>query len=154
MPRLFQAPITGFKFTLIFASFFAVIIMVNLVLAYQAVRTFPGLEVANSYVASQTFDADRASQLALGWHIDAKVHHDELQLSITDSAGKPVEVAALTGTFGRATTVRDDEIPAFIFDGAIYRAAVVTAPGNWNLRFEATARDGTIFRQRVVVLVD
>ena len=41
---------------------FGVIIAVNLVMAYQAISTFPGLEVANGYVASQTFDADRKAQ--------------------------------------------------------------------------------------------
>ena len=46
---------------------FGVIIAVNLVMAYQAISTFPGLEVANGYVASQTFDADRKAQEALGW---------------------------------------------------------------------------------------
>lgn len=154
MLNIFQGPITGRKFFLIFASFFVVIIAVNIKLAVSAVRTFPGLEVDNSYVASQSFDADRASQLALGWTIDARVQHDELHLSITDQNGQPVEVKSLSATFGRATTVRDDQTPEFVFDGEIYRAAVVTRPGNWNLRFEATAADGTAFHQRVVVLIE
>ena len=42
-----------------FGVAFGVIIAVNLTLAYQAVATFPGLEVKNSYVASQSFDVDR-----------------------------------------------------------------------------------------------
>ncbi|MEJ6479472.1 MAG: FixH family protein [Octadecabacter sp.] len=149
-----MAPITGRKVFYMMASAFGVIISVNLFLAYSAVRTFPGLEVANSYVASQHFDDDRAAQEALGWSIDAEVHEEELQLTITNVDGDPVQVADVTGTFGRATSVRDDQIPAFVFDGAVYRAPVVTAAGNWNLRFEAIAADGTIFRQRVVVLVE
>ncbi len=52
-------------------SAFAVIIAVNLVLAFKAVRTFPGLEVENSYVASQTFDAERTAQEALGLDAEA-----------------------------------------------------------------------------------
>lgn len=154
MTNFFRGPITGPKFFAIFASFFIVIITVNVFLAVSAVRTFPGLEVKNSYVASQNFDADRAAQLALGWDIDAVMHSGELQLTITDAQGGPVEVASLTATFGRATTVRDDQTPAFVFDGASYRAPVTTAPGNWNLRMVATAADGTPFRQRLVVLVD
>ena len=39
-----------------FVAAFGVIIAVNLVLAYNAVKTFPGLEVKNSYVASQEFN--------------------------------------------------------------------------------------------------
>ena len=55
-------PLTGRKVFLMFVAFFGLIIAVNVTMAVQAVKTFPGLEVANSYVASQTFDADRAAQ--------------------------------------------------------------------------------------------
>lgn len=154
MTNIFKGPITGPKFFAIISSFFIVIISVNIVLAVKAVQTFPGLEVKNSYVASQNFDTDRASQEALDWTVDATVRQGQLRLSITDADGTPVEVQAVSGTFGRATSVRDDQTPVFAFDGKVYQAPVETAPGNWNLRFEATAPDGTQFRQRVVVLVD
>lgn len=154
MLSFFKGPITGPKFFAIFSSFFVVIIAVNLVLAFQAVATFPGLEVKNSYVASQTFDRDRAAQLALGWDVSATVHAGELRLSITGPDGAPVAATEVAGTFGRATSVRDDQSPAFVFDGTLYRAPVTAGPGNWNLRLTATAPDGTPFQQRVVVLVD
>ena len=134
-----------------FAGAFGIIISVNLVLATQAVRTFPGLEVKNSYVASQNFDADRAAQEALGWQVAARVDGGELVLSIRDTAGTPVAPETVTGTFGRATSVRDDQTPAFVFDGADFRAPIEAGPGNWNLRLEALAADGTRFRQRVIV---
>jgi nitrogen fixation protein FixH len=146
--------ITGRKFFLIFAGAFAVIITVNLFLAFSAVRTFPGLEVKNSYVASQNWDEERAAQLALDWTVDAVVRDEILTLTITDGAGAPVEVQSLDGIFGRATSVRDDQVPAFEFTGTDYVAPVETSGGNWNLRLEAIAPDGTEFKQRIVVLVD
>ncbi|MDA9020093.1 FixH family protein, partial [Flavimaricola sp.] len=109
---------------------------------------------ANSYVASQSFDHDKAAQLALGWQVDAAVHGGELVLSITDEQGQPIQAATVTGTFGRATSTRDDQTPAFAWDGSVYRAPVTPAAGNWNLRLEAMATDGTLFRQRMIVLVD
>jgi len=148
-----MAPLTGRKVFFGMAGAFGVIISVNLFLAYSAVKTFPGLEVKNSYVASQNFDADRAAQLALGWTVSADVMDEELHLFINDTDGNPVEVDTLTATFGRATSVRDDQTPDFTFTGTNYIAPVVTAAGNWNLRMEATAQDGTKFRQRVIVLV-
>jgi nitrogen fixation protein FixH len=151
---LFRGPITGAKFFMIFASFFVVIIGVNLVLAFQAISTFPGLEVANSYVASQTFDDDREAQESLGWTAVAHVHEGELVLALTDAAGLPVSAASVEGIFGRPTSVRDDQTPAFLFDGAVWRAPVVAGAGQWNLRLEALAEDGTPFRQRLVVLVE
>lgn len=151
---LFRGPITGPKFFAIFASFFVVIIAVNLVLAFQAVRTFPGLEVANSYVASQHFDDDRAAQQALGWAADARLEGGELVLAMTDSAGRPAPVASIDGVFGRPTTVRDDQSPAFVFDGTLWRAPVLADGGQWNLRLVAMAEDGTAFRQRLVVMAE
>ena len=133
---------------------FGIIVSVNLVLATQAVRTFPGLEVANSYVASQQFDDARDAQEALGWEVGAAVHGEELVLSIHDAAGRAVRAEVVSGVFGRATSVQDDQVPDFTFDGAAYRAPVTAGGGNWNLRLEARAADGTEFRQRVVVLVD
>lgn len=135
-----------------FAGAFGIIISVNVILATQAVRTFPGLEVKNSYVASQTFDEDRAAQEALGWSVAALVEGQELVVTITDPAGAPVQPASLTGTFGHATSVRDDQTPAFVFDGHVHRAPIDVGEGtNWNFRMEARAADGTFFKQRVVV---
>lgn len=154
MSSLFRGPITGRMFFAIISSFFIVIIAVNLVLAYEAIHTFPGLEVDNSYVASQSFDADRAAQLSLGWTVRAVVHQGQLQLSITDTQGRPVQPASISAIFGRATSTQADQVPAFVFDGTLYRAPVVTAPGNWNLRLSAVAANGAGFHQRIIVLVD
>ena len=63
--------LTGWHVLAIFVGCFSVIVTVNLTLAYNAVATFPGLEVKNSYVASQHFDAERRAQEALGWDVRA-----------------------------------------------------------------------------------
>ena len=144
--------IRGIHVFAIFALAFGVIIAVNLTLAYNAVRTFPGLEVENSYVASQTFDADRDAQEALGWEVSATVEGDMLALTIARD-GTPIAPRIVSATFGRATNVTDDQQPAFVFDGTALVAPVQAGPGNWNLRLVAEAEDGTIFRQRIIVRV-
>lgn len=145
------APFTGRKVFFFVASAFGIIIAVNLTMAYNAVSSFPGLETKNMYLESQKFDERRAEQEALGWTIDASVHDDELALSVTDKTGAPVELRDLEATFGRATSVRDDQTPDFRFEDGLYKASVNNAPGNWNLRMVAKAPDGTEFRQRVIV---
>ena len=145
--------LTGRHVALIFCGAFSIIIGVNLLLAYSAVSTFPGLEVKNSYVASQSFDKDREAQDALGWSVQAEARSGQLLLSVTDASGNPVEVAKLEATLGRATHVRDDSTPDFTFDGTRYVAVANLAPGNWNIRMVAHAEDGTVFRQRVVLHV-
>lgn len=147
-------PLTGRTVFAITASAFAVIIGVNLYMAFMAVGTFPGLETKNSYVASQSFDADRKAQLALGWDVSALIEDGNLRLSILGPDGAPVEPASLVATLGRATEIVDDRTPVFGFDGKSMVAPVDLEPGNWNLRMIATAADGTTFRQRIVLHVD
>lgn len=132
---------------------FSVIITVNLFLAYSAVKTFPGLEVKNSYVASQHFDERRDAQTALGWTVRADAVGGALVLSITDENGTPVRVKSLDAVLGRATHVKDDITPAFEFNGSAYVAPAELRDGNWNIRMKAIAQDGTEFRQRVVLHV-
>ena len=145
--------LTGRKVFLITATAFAIIIGVNLTLAWQAVSTFPGLEVKNSYVASQSFDADRAAQEALGWTVQANLAEGELVVAISDDAGLPIRAEAFDAVVGRATHVADDRRPEFAFSGGAYRAPMTLGDGNWNIRLEARADDGTVFRQRVVLHV-
>lgn len=136
-----------------FCAAFGVIISVNLVLATQAVRTFPGLEVKNSYVASQQFDKRKAEQLALGWDVYADWADGMVHLTITDASGAPVRAKDLHAVVGRATHVADDIEPVFAFDGRGYVAPLDLGAGNWNIRMTATAQDGTPFQQRVILHV-
>ncbi|CUH52387.1 Nitrogen fixation protein FixH [Shimia marina] len=145
---------TGLHFLLIFVGAFGVIIAVNLALAWNAVATFPGLEVKNSYVASQQFDERRDAQEALGWDVSARAAGGLLILSIKDADGKSIQVTNLEAVLGRATHVKDDREPEFQFDGRAYVAREELTPGNWNIRMKATALDGTAFEQRVVLHID
>ena len=149
-----ERQLTGKHAAMIFIGAFGVIITVNLALAYNAVATFPGLEVKNSYVASQQFDERRDAQQALGWTVRADATGGLVVLSITDAQGRPVEVAELDAVLGRATHVKEDMAPDFRFDGKAYVAPAELGDGNWNIRMKAVARDGTEFSQRVILHVD
>ena len=129
---------------------FGIIIGVNVILAVNAVRTFPGLEVKNSYVASQSFDDDRAAQMSLGWDVSASLDGNELTLTILEN-GRPISPVIDAAVFGRATNVQQDQTPEFAFTDGALRATVAAGPGNWNLRLKARADDGTLFQQRIIV---
>lgn len=144
---------TGRHAAMVFVGAFGVIIAVNAVMAYNAIRTFPGLEVENSYVASQTFDARRKAQEALGWTVSAEERDGTLRLAFTDRDGRSVRVASLEATVGRPTEIKDDFTPDFTFDGIAYVARTDLAPGRWDVRLKATAEDGTPFSQRIQVHV-
>ncbi len=130
-----------------FLMFFLPIIAANLLLATNAVSTFPGLVVKNGYIASQEFDKRKAAQVGLGWTVTLAHDAGNLRLAVTDAAGTPIEVASLDATIGRATTQAQDISPTWAFDGAAYVAPVALAPGNWQVRLKAIATDGTLFEQ-------
>jgi len=135
-----------------FVGAFGIIIAVNITMATQAIRTFPGLEVKNSYVASQEFNTRLHAQQALGWEIYADWQDGMVHLSITDANG-PVRVKDLHAIVGRATQIADDVEPVFAFNGKTYEAPLDLGPGNWNIRMTAIAEDGTEFIQRVILHV-
>lgn len=146
-------PLTGRKVLAITVSAFAVIIGVNLTLAYKAVSTFPGLEVANSYVASQSFDANRTAQLDLGWQMALTVEPNLLSLALTDRDGAPVIPVSLDVRIGRATESSDDQSPDLTLTGGTYRAHLALQPGKWVVWIKAEANDGTRFEKRVALFV-
>lgn len=141
--------LSGWHVLAIFGGSFGIIIAVNLLLAYQAVSTFPGLVTSNSYVASQRFEADRAAQDALGWDVRAKLSDGVLTLQITDADGRPVRPGIVLATLGRATHVAEDLTPDFRWTGEALEAATPVMPGYWTLWLELVAGDGTSFRRRI-----
>jgi nitrogen fixation protein FixH len=134
-------------------SFFGVIIAVNLIMAYQAISTFPGLEVANGYVASQTFDAERKAQEALGWTVATDYTGGTLSLRVTDAEGLPAVVESMAVLVGRTTESRQDMRPDFVRVAGVWQADVPLARGKWMLVVEAEAQDGTKFKQRLELFV-
>ncbi len=149
-----ERKLTGRTVFLILVSAFGVAIGVNAIMAALAIGTFPGLETRNPDAVSQTFEAGRSAQLALGWDVSARFDAGVVRLTIVDSDGISVEPAGMDTTLGRATRIDEDIKPEFRFDGMDHVAVAELAPGNWNLRLKATAADGTEFRQRVVLHVD
>lgn len=146
--------LTGRHVFVIFAAFFGVVIGVNALLAWSAVATFPGLEVRNGYVASQSFDAERRAQEALGWRVETRLGGDVLTIEIAGPDGAPAEVAALSGLLGRATSTVDDQEPSFEALGrGRFQAPVSLGRGRWVLQLRAVAADGTKFRQRISLSV-
>lgn len=143
-----MAELTGKHVLAITVSAFAVIIGVNIVLAYKAVSTFPGLEVENSYVAGQGFNERKAAQEALGWVMVPGYENGRMTLAFTGKDGKPVAVDDLQVLVGRTTEATDDAWPAFARQGDLYAADVPLGKGKWMVKVTARSADGTLFEQR------
>jgi len=154
MDNAMKKPLTGRKVLFIIVSFFGVIMSVNFYMAYRAISTFPGLESQHKYIAGKGFHDQRAAQIAMGWTVDVEFNAGELQVVILDKAGNPAGVAKMSATVGRLTHAREDQTPQFQQRGGKFLAPLTLAPGQWNLRMEATAYDSSPFRQRLEFYVD
>lgn len=139
-------PLTGRAVLGITLAAFGTIIAANATLAVYAVGTFPGLEVENTYVASQSFDAEARAQVALGWTATVEEVAGRMTLRLVDRAGAPVQPLDLTVLATRPTEEREDTPVTLAFDGTDWVGPAALPPGRWRIRISATAPDGTAFR--------
>ncbi|MCC6008039.1 MAG: FixH family protein [Rhodobacteraceae bacterium] len=142
--------LTGRGVLMITLGFFGTIIVVNLFMAYSALSTFPGLEVRNSYVASQGFDARRDAQTRLGWNVVHSYEGGRLSLAVTDETGAASRnVADMTAVIGRPTHGREDTVLTFPERHSSAAIALDLDPGVWIIKLAGEATDGTRFEQRL-----
>lgn len=139
--------LTGRKVLVIALALFGVVLASNITLAVLATRTFSGLVVPNSYVASQNFDARRDAQNALGWHVAIATEGGVLRLEMSDTEGRMLRPARLALTLGRPTTTRDDRVLDLLETPTGYAAKLPPGAGAWRLEIAAEAADGTVFSQ-------
>ncbi len=139
-------PVTGKTVLGIALAGFGTVIAVNVLMAVLAVGSFPGLEVKNSYVASQTFDAEAKAQVALGWTSAVALAEGRLVVDLRGVDGLPVQPASLAVLVTRPTEAREDRDIALAFDGQGWTGAADLPPGRWRVRLSAVAADGTSYR--------
>jgi nitrogen fixation protein FixH len=148
---------TGWHMAAITISFFAVVIAVNLTLAFFANTSWTGLVVANSYVASQSFNRDAEiarEQQELGWQMKLTVNRDLVQISILDRENQAMAGLDIRATLQRPTDEAGDQVLKLRDAGdGIYMANATIASGVWvaDITAEGSARKPVRFVQRIFV---
>jgi nitrogen fixation protein FixH len=126
---------TGRHMLLITSAFFTVVIGVNVAMAVSASRTWTGLVVANSYVASQEFQvkSDAAHrQNAAGWTMDITYRDGRLIVQIA-ADGHELDLAEVEAFVRRPVGGNDDAtVPLSLGQGG-YEGAIDLAPGVWDV---------------------
>ncbi len=145
--------LTGRKVLAIALGSFGLILGANLTMAWFAVNTFSGLTVDNGYVASQSFDARRSAQEALGWTLALDHGDGRLSLALTDASGNTVRPLSLAAMVGRPTSSRTDRVLDLQSVPGGYAAMLDLEPGAWMVVVDATAADGTAYRRREDLIV-
>lgn len=148
--------LTGWHVAAMLISFFGVIVVVNFSMASLASRSWTGLVVKNSYVASQGFNdrlATANAQKARGWSSTA--HYDGAALSIqfADANGKALPVTDVVVEFGRpAYEQQDHRVAATRLADGFWLAQTRLHRGIWALKVTGMV-EGTPYRRDARLIV-
>ena len=134
---------TGRHMLLVMVAFFGVIITVNVTMAVLATRSWTGLVVGNTYVASQEFNerTERGrAQMALGWQAALSVEPGRLGYRITDQNGSVILLEHVTMLLHRPVSAANDtEIVLERSADGGYAADITLDDGSWIVEVEAEA---------------
>lgn len=148
---------TGWHMLGVMLLFFGTIIAVNLVMAWNAVSSWSGLVVQNTYVASQQFNgkvAEAKAFAASGLAGSLQTADGRVSYQLRDAAGAAVAADAVTVTFKRPVDEREDFRLTLVEDGAgNYAAKRDMAGGQWIADVSAVRGGETIFHQTIRLVV-
>lgn len=124
-----------------FVGFFGVVISVNVGMAVVAGRSWTGLVVANSYVASQEFEEKRLAheaQAAAGWLASFAYESGAATLSVVDGSGLAVDLGGVSLLVNRPVGGHDDQSLTLAPDATgAYVVPLTLAAGVWDVTVTA-----------------
>jgi nitrogen fixation protein FixH len=153
-----QRPIRGWHVLALMLGFFAVIIVADGTMIYQAVTTFGGVDNPNAYregVAYNRRIARDTQQAMAGWRDSMEVAGSppSLRVALRDRTDAPLAGMRLVARAGRPATNRFDTTLAFdeVAPGDYVAALPAAADGTWivNLSaFDARRSDEPLYQIR------
>ncbi|MCP8893666.1 FixH family protein [Shinella daejeonensis] len=148
---------TGWHMLVIMLLFFGTIITVNLVMAWNASRTWSGLVVQNTYVASQQFNGKVAAARALaasGMEGELTIEGGKVAYRLVDAQGMPVVADEVSARFKRPVDERADFTLSLspAADG-LFTGERQIAPGQWIVDISAGHEGGPVFHQTIRTVV-
>ncbi|EPF79227.1 hypothetical protein L271_01736 [Brucella abortus 01-0065] len=148
---------TGWHMLGIMFMFFGVIIAVNLLMAYNAIHSWSGLVVQNTYVASQEFN-DKAKtgkeQAALNWQSKPAYENGVFTWKLADHNGKAVAMTGGTVDFKRPVgDAHDTKVTLTVREPGILTAPLELGEGAWIMEVNADAGLEDLYRHIIRVLV-
>lgn len=157
-------PITGRMVFVAVASFFGVVIGVNMVMMKLAMDTLPGTDVDSAYRASLAYESEIKAahdQNLREWRINAHIErladgHATVRVDARDRNGAPLVGLAFSGRLERPTDKRADRPLALAeAESGIYRgSASGVTPGQWDLVIESETAGQRMFLSKNRVLLN
>ncbi len=148
---------TGVHMLVITLLFFFTIIGVNGFMAFSAFRSWTGMVVESSYVASQQFNEKLAAsraQAALNWSVDLSHQDGRLIFGLRDDQGRAIKVEDVRIELTRPIGVSEDQTLVLGADGDGFSVGEAIPVGVWNVEIFARIKDRPLFEYRARLLVD
>lgn len=146
-----QKEFTGRHMFAIMVAFFGFIIAVNITMAVIANKTWTGLVVPNTYVASQQFNgkvAETKAQAKLHWNGVIAARDGIVSYHIVNSSSQSVRVKSVSMKFMRPVDDREDRIETLApSPGGNHQTIAPLADGVWLVEVEADAGLDRPFRE-------
>ena len=149
--------LTGRAVLLWLVGFFAVVFVVNGIMANAAISTFGGLETQSSYKAGQQFEGEISKaerQDERHWQVAGKLVRDGGGEAVLDLSARDEKGAALTGLKATArlahpADARLDRVFELARSGAgAFHGQIDAKPGQWELLIDLYRGDERLFRSR------
>lgn len=148
---------TGWHMAGVMVLFFGTIITVNLVMAWNASKSWSGLVVPNTYVASQQFNGKVAEARALaasGIEGDLTVKEGRIAYRVTDAGGVPLAADDVSAVFKRPVDERKDFTVALEPAGeGLFVADRAVPAGQWVVDISTKRGGEKVFHQTVRTVV-
>lgn len=154
--------VTGRTVLLWLVGFFAVVFLVNGIMAKAAISTFGGVQTQSSYRAGQTFEHEVAMAKAQGelrWQVDGKLDFDRagaavLAMTVRDAEGRPVGGLTADARLSHpADSRRDRVVPMRKTGPGAFRGEAEAQPGGWELIVDFYRGDQRIYRSRSEIVL-
>lgn len=149
---------TGKHMVLVMVAFFGTVISVNFFMAYNAIHSWSGIVVPNTYVASQQFNDKVAIQRAIvasGIKGKLSVEGGVVQLTISHPEKGPIDVEKAMATFRRPVGEGQDFVVELTRAApGLYKATHEVRSGQWIAEVKATDGETVVVHQanRIMVL--
>jgi nitrogen fixation protein FixH len=152
-----QFVFTGKHFLAVIVSFFAVIIAVNILMAYYAETTWSGLVADDTFKASQEFNKKAAhmrEMAATGIRGQLIANHEGIRYVLTHPEKGPVLADQVVAAFHRPVGTKQDFTVTLVHEGnGVFTTGHPVLPGEWIVDLKTTASDKIVYHEAIRVHV-
>ncbi len=147
---------TGRHMLVIMLAFFGTIAGVNIFMATMATKSWTGLVVKNTYVASQQFNEKLAASKAqadLNWKVGLTYRDGQLIFDLADDQNQPIQMQSVQIALTRPIGISQDRTLTLLAEGEKFTVREAIPSGVWNVVINADI-DGFpefIYRARLII---